>query len=81
MFITSYVSYCSCIVRAASMVLMLFSETFCLFISSWRWDCRYSKVSAMPWGVSGSNDIWRAEFLRGLGMTGEGNLLGSCPLE
>jgi len=23
----------------------------------------------MPWKVSGGNDIWRAEFLGGLGMT------------
>ena len=29
---TSYVSCCSCMVRAARVVLMLFSETFCLFV-------------------------------------------------
>jgi len=50
---TSCVSRCSYAVRAASMVLMLFSEMFCLLVSSWRWCCRYPKVLAMPWGVSG----------------------------
>jgi len=59
---TSCVSYCSCAVRAARVVLMLFSETFCLFVSSWRWCCRYPKALAMSWGVSGGNDIWEAEF-------------------
>jgi len=34
----------------------------------------------MPWGVSRDNDIWEAEFSGGLGMTGEGDLLGGCPL-
>jgi len=59
---TSCVSCCSCAVKVASVVLMLFSETFYLSVSSWRWCCRYPKVSATPWGVSGGNDIWRAEF-------------------
>ena len=45
---TSYVSCCSCMVKAASVVLMLFLETFCLSISSWRWCCRYPKVLATP---------------------------------
>ena len=54
---TSCVSCCSCTVRATRVVLMLFSETFCLSVSLWRWCCRYSKMSAMPWGVSGGNDI------------------------
>jgi len=62
---TSCVSCCSCAVKAASVVLMLFSEMFCLSISSWRWCCRYSKASAMPWEVSEGNDIWRAEFPEG----------------
>jgi len=31
---TSYVSCCNCMVKAASMVLMLFSEMFCLSVSS-----------------------------------------------
>ena len=31
-------------------------------------------------GVSKGNDIWRVEFFEGLGMTGEGNLLGGCSL-
>jgi len=62
---TSYVSCCSCIVKAMSIVLMLFLETFCLSVSSWRWCCRYPKASAMPWEVSGGNNIWRAEFLEG----------------
>jgi len=31
---TSYVSCCSCMVKAANVVLILFSETFCLSISS-----------------------------------------------
>ena len=31
---TSYVSCCSCIVKAVSVVLMLFLETFCLSVSS-----------------------------------------------
>jgi len=54
---TSCISCCSYIVRAARIVLMLFSEIFCFSISSWRWYCRYSKASAMPWGVSRDNDI------------------------
>jgi len=62
---TSYVSCCSYMVKAASVVLMLFSEMFCLSISSWRWYCRYPKMSTMPWGVSESNSTWRAEFLEG----------------
>ena len=62
---TSCVSCCSYVVKAASVVLMLFSETFCFFVSSWRWCCRYPKASAMPWGVSGDNNIWRAEFPEG----------------
>ena len=33
---TSYVSCCSCVVKATNMVLMLFAEMFCLSISSWR---------------------------------------------
>ena len=33
---TSCISCCSCIVRAARIVLILFSETFCLSVSSWR---------------------------------------------
>ena len=76
---TSCVSCCSCTVRATRVVLMLFLETFCLSVSLWRWCCRYPKVSAMPWGVSGGNDIWRAEFLRAR-YDREGNLLGSYPL-
>ena len=44
---TSCVSCCSYVVRAAKIMLMLFSEIFCLSISSWRWYCRYSKASAM----------------------------------
>ena len=44
---TSCVSCYSCAVKAASVMLMLFSETFCLSVSSWRWCCRYPKVSAM----------------------------------
>ena len=67
---TSYVSCCSCMVRAAKVVLILFSETFCLFISLWRWCCRYPKASATFWGVSRGNNIWRTEFLRRLGITG-----------
>ena len=67
---TSYISCCSCAVRAARVVLMLFSETFCLSISSWRWYCKYPKALAIPWGVSRGNDIWRAEFLGELSMTG-----------
>jgi len=62
---TSCVSCCSCAVKVVSAVLMLFLETFCLSVSSWRWCCRYPKASAMPWGVSGGNDIWRAEFPEG----------------
>jgi len=62
---TSYVSCCSWAVRTASVVLILFLEAFCLFISSWRWYCRYPKALATPWGVSGGNDIWRAEFSEG----------------
>jgi len=31
---TSCVSCCSCVVKAARVVLMLFSETFCLSVSS-----------------------------------------------
>jgi len=59
---TSCVSCCSCAVKVASAVLMLFLETFCLSVSSWRWCYRYPKASATPWRVSGGNDIWRAEF-------------------
>jgi len=62
---TSCISCCSCAVRAARMVLMLFSETFCLSVSLWRWCCRYPKVSARPWEVSRGNDIWGVEFLEG----------------
>jgi len=62
---TSCVSCCSCVVKVASTVLMLFLEMFCLSVSSWKWCCKYPKVSAMPWGVSGGNDIWRAEFPEG----------------
>ena len=62
---TSCVSCCSCVIRAARVALILFSETFCLSISSWRWCCRYSKASAIPWGVSRDNDIWRVEFSEG----------------
>jgi len=62
---TSCVSCCSCVDKAARVVLMLFSATFCLSISSWRWCCRYPKASATPWGVSGGNDIWRADFSEG----------------
>ena len=63
--VTSCVSCCSCIVKAASVVLILFLETFCLSISLWRWCCRYPKALAMPWGVSRGNDIWRIEFSKG----------------
>jgi len=77
---TSCVNCCSCVVKTTNVVLMLFSETFCLSISLWRWCYRYPKASATSWGVSGGNNIWRVEFLGGLGITGEGNLLGGCPL-
>ena len=53
---TSYVSCCSWAIRAASIVLMLFLETFCFSVSLWRWCCRYSKVSATPWGVFRDNN-------------------------
>ena len=59
---TSCVSCCSCAVKAARVVLMLFSETFCLSVSS---CCKYPKASAISWGVSRGSDIWRAEFLEG----------------
>jgi len=49
---TSCVSCCNCTVKAARVVLMLFLEMFYLFVSLWRWCCRYPKTSAMPWGVS-----------------------------
>ena len=62
---TSCISCYSYVVRAARVVLMLFSGTFFLSVSSWRWCCRYPKASAMPWGVSGGNDIWGAEFSEG----------------
>jgi len=62
---TNYVSCCSCAVRAARVVLMLFSEIFYLSVSSWRWCCRYPKALAIPWGVSGGNDIWGVEFSEG----------------
>jgi len=62
---TSCVSCCSCMVKVASVVLMLFLETFCFSVSSWRWCCRYPKALAMSWGVSEGNDIWRVEFLEG----------------
>jgi len=62
---TSYVSCYSCAVTAASVVLMLFSEMFCLSVSSWRWCCRYLKASATPWEVFEGNNIWRVEFLEG----------------
>ena len=62
---TNYVSCCSCMVRAARVVLMLFSEMCCLSMSSWRWCYRYPKVSATPWEVSRDNNIWGAEFLEG----------------
>ena len=62
---TSCASCCSCAVKAVRVVLMLFLETFCLSVSSWIWCCRYPKTSAMLWGVSGGNDIWRAEFPEG----------------
>ena len=42
---TSCVSCCSCVVKAARVVLMLFLEMFCLSISLWRWCCRYPKAS------------------------------------
>ena len=54
---TSCVSCCSCVVRAARVMLMLFSEIFCLSISLWRWCCRYSKASATSWRVSEDNNI------------------------
>jgi len=54
---TSYVSCCSCMVKVASVVLMLFLETFCFSVSSWRWCCKYPKMSAMPWEMSKGNDI------------------------
>ena len=54
---TNCVSCCSCAVRAARVELMLFSETYCLSMSSCRWCCRYPKVSAMPCGVSEGNNI------------------------
>ena len=47
----------SCVVKAARVMLMLFSEIFCLSISLWRWCCRYSKASATPWRVSEDNNI------------------------
>ena len=62
---TNCVSCCSCAVRAARVVLMLFSETCCLSMSSWRWCYRYPKALATPWGVSGGNDIWGAKFSEG----------------
>ena len=67
---TSCVSWCSCVVKAASIVLMLFLETFCFFVSSWRWCCRYPKASAMSWGcpeatTSGEQSSWRAGYNRG----------------
>ena len=43
---TNCVSYCSCMVRAARVELMLLSETCCLSMSSCRWCCRYPKASA-----------------------------------
>ena len=45
---TNCVSCCSCMVRAARVELMLLSETCCFSVSSYRWCCRYPKVSAMP---------------------------------
>ena len=32
----SCMSYCSCAVKAANIILMLFLEMFCLSVSSWR---------------------------------------------
>ena len=60
---TSCVSCCSCMVKTASVMLILFLEMFYLSVSLWKWYCRYSKALAMPWGVSEGNNIWRAEFL------------------
>ena len=62
---TSCVSCCSYMVKATWVVLMLFSEMFCLSVNSWRWYCRYPRASAMPWGVSEGNGIWRVDFLEG----------------
>ena len=62
---TNCVSYCSCVVRAARVELMLLSEICCLSVSSCRWCCRYPKALATPWGVSKGNDIWRGDFLEG----------------
>jgi len=45
---TSCVSYCSCAVKATRVVLMLFSETFCLSVNLWRWCFRYLKALATP---------------------------------
>jgi len=52
-------------VKAARVELMLLSEICCLSMSSCRWCYRYPKVSATPWGVSKSNNIWRVEFSEG----------------
>ena len=45
---TNCVSCCNCVVRAARVELMLLSETCCLFMSSYRWCCKYPKMLAMP---------------------------------
>ena len=62
---TSCVSCCSYAVNAARVVLMLFLEMFYLSVSLWRWCCRYPKALATPWGVSGGNNIWRADSSEG----------------
>jgi len=62
---TNYVSCCSCVVRAARVELMLFSEIYYLFVSSCRWCCRYPKALATSWGVSKDNNIWKVEFSKG----------------
>ena len=64
---TSCISCCSCVVKAARVVLMLFSETFCLSVSRdgvigtlRHWLCLGGCPRAM---TSGEQIFWRADFL------------------
>ena len=65
---TSCISCCSCVVKAARVVLMLFSETFCLSVSRdgvigtlRHWLCLGGCPRAM---TSGEQIFWRAGYGR-----------------
>ena len=66
-FLTSYMSYCSYVVRAMRIVLILFLALFCLLVNYCKWYQRQPRASAMPQRFSNSTNISGVEYMKGQG--------------